>query len=342
MNKQRERRKKQHLHSMNVSGSGFSSGSVSEFILLGFPCSREIQLMLFMVFSIIYLLTLMGNGAIICAVCWDQHLHTPMYILLGNFAFLEIWYVNSTVPNTLVNFLSETKSISFTGCFLQLYFFFSMGSTECFFLSAMAFDRYFAICHPLHYAIVMTGQHCFNLVVSCWACGFLWYLVPVILISQLPFCGPNVIDHFVCDSGPLLTLSCAPAPMSKLTSYTLSSLVILLSFLFILISYALVLLAVLQLPSASSRQKAFSTCGSHLAVVLLFYGTIMVMHVSPGSSHSTLMPKIMTLFYAMVTPLFNPLIYSLRNKEMKSALWKVLEEFKISLNIFGNRSRSVE
>lgn len=327
---------------MNVSGLGFSSESVSEFILLGFPCSREIQLVLFMVFSIIYLLTLMGNGAIICAVCWDQHLHTPMYILLGNFAFLEIWYVNSTVPNTLVNFLSEIKSISFTGCFLQLYFFFSMGSTECFFLSAMAFDRYFAICRPLHYATIMTGQRCFNLVVSCWVCGFLWYLVPVILISKLPFCGPNVIDHFVCDSGPLLTLSCAPAPMSKLTSYTLSSLVILLSFLFILISYALVLLAVLQLPSASSRQKAFSTCGSHLAVVLLFYGTIMVMHVSPGSSHSTLMPKIMTLFYAMVTPLINPLIYSLRNKEMKSALWKVLVKFKNSLNIFGSRSRSVE
>ncbi|XP_047395318.1 LOW QUALITY PROTEIN: olfactory receptor 11H12-like [Sciurus carolinensis] len=330
-----------NLDSMNISGLGSSSGSVSEFILLGFPCSREIQVVLFVFSSIIYLLTLMGNGAIICAVCWDQHLHTPMYILLGNFAFLEIWYVNSTVPNTLVNFLVKTKSISFTGCFLQLYFFFSMGSTECFFLSAMAFDRYFAICHPLHYAIVMTGQHCFNLVVSCWVCGFLWYLVPVILISQLPFCGPNVIDHFVCDSGPLLTLSCASAPMSKLTSYTLSSLIILLSFLFILISYALVLLAVLQLPSASSRHKAFSTCGSHLAVVLLFYGTIMVMHVSPGSSHSTLMPKIMTLFYAMVTTLFKPLIYSLRNKEMKSALWKVREKFKISLNTFGSRSRSV-
>ncbi|XP_077635134.1 olfactory receptor 11H12-like [Crocuta crocuta] len=328
---------------MNISGSGSSSESVREFILLGFPCSREIQVILFMFFSIIYLLTLMGNGAIICAVCCDQHLHNPMYILLGNFAFLEIWYVNSTVPNTLINFLSETKTISFTGCFLQLYFFFSMGSTECFFLSAMAFDRYFAICHPLHYATVMTGQQCFNLAISCWVCGFLWYLVPVILISQLPFCGPNEIDHFVCDSGPLLTLSCAPAPMSKLISYTLSSFIILLSFFFILISYALVLLAVLQLPSAASRHKAFSTCGSHLSVVLLFYGTIMVMHVSPGSSHSTLMPKIMTLFYAMVTPLFNPLIYSLRNKEMKNALRKVLEKFKISLKVFGTRpSRSVE
>uniref|UniRef100_A0A8D1XR18 G-protein coupled receptors family 1 profile domain-containing protein n=1 Tax=Sus scrofa TaxID=9823 RepID=A0A8D1XR18_PIG len=265
---------------------------VHEFILLGFPCSREIQVILFMFFCIVYLLTLMGNGAIICAVCWDQKLHTPMYFLLGNFAFLEIWYVNSTVPNTLVNFLSKTKAISFTGCFLQSYFFFSMGSTE-----------------------FMTGQCCINLVISCWVCGFLWYLVPVILISQLPFCGPNVIDHFVCDSGPLLTLSCAPAPMSKLTSYTLSSLIILLSFLFILISYTLVLLAVLRLPSASSRHKAFSTCGSHLAVVLLFYGTIVVMHVSPGSSHSTLMPKIMTLFYAMVTPLFNPLIYKVHKHE---------------------------
>ncbi|XP_040824349.1 olfactory receptor 11H12-like [Ochotona curzoniae] len=328
---------------MNLSGSASDSESVSEFILLGFPCSREIQVFLFVLFSIIYLLTLMGNGAIICAVCWDQHLHTPMYILLGNFAFLEIWYVNSTVPNTLVDFLSEVKTISFTGCFLQLYFFFSMGSTECFFLSAMAFDRYFAICHPLHYATIMTGQNCVKLVTSCWVCGFLWYLVPVVLISQLPFCGPNVIDHFVCDSGPLLTLSCAPAPISKLTSYTLSSLVILLSFVSILISYALVLLAVLRLPSASSRHKAFSTCGSHLVVVLLFYGTIMVMHVSPGSSHSTLMPKIMTLFYAMVTPLFNPLIYSLRNKEMKNALWKVLEKFKTSLKLSGrNPGRNVE
>uniref|UniRef100_A0A8D1PIV9 G-protein coupled receptors family 1 profile domain-containing protein n=1 Tax=Sus scrofa TaxID=9823 RepID=A0A8D1PIV9_PIG len=267
---------------MNISGSGFYSESVHEFILLGFPCSREIQVILFMFFCIVYLLTLMGNG----------QLHIPMYFLLGNFAFLEIWYVNSTVPNTLVNFLSKTKAISFTGCFLQLYFFFSMGSTE-----------------------FMTGQCCINLVISCWVCGFLWYLVPVILISQLPFCGPNVIDHFVCDSGPLLTLSCAPAPMSKLTSYTLSSLIILLSFLFILISYTLVLLAVLRLPLASSRHKAFSTCGSHLAVVLLFYGTIVVMHVSPGSSHSTLMPKIMTLFYAMVTPLFNPLIYKVHKHE---------------------------
>ncbi|XP_055394962.1 olfactory receptor 11G2-like [Bubalus kerabau] len=324
---------------MNNSESASHSESVREFILLGFPCSREIQVILFMFFSIIYLLTLIGNGAIICAVCWDQHLHTPMYILLGNFAFLEIWYVNSTVPNTLINFLSESKAISFTGCFLQLYFFFSMGSTECFFLSAMSSDRYFAICHPLHYATIMTGRHCFNLVIACWVCGFLWYLVPVILISQLPFCGPNAIDHFVCDSGPLLTLSCVPAPMSKLTSYTLSALIILLSFLFILISYALVLLAVLRLPSASSRQKAFSTCGSHLAVVLLFYGTIMVMHVSPGSSHSNLLPKIMTLFYAMVTPLINPLIYSLRNKDMKKALWKVLEKFKISFKVFGSRHR---
>ncbi|XP_006149491.1 olfactory receptor 11H12 [Tupaia chinensis] len=328
---------------MNFSGLGSYSKSVNEFILLGFPCSKEIQVILFMFFSIVYLLTLMGNIAIICAVCWNQHLHTPMYILLGNFAFLEIWYVNATVPNTLVNFLSDTKAISFTGCFLQLYFFFSMGSTECFFLSVMAFDRYFAICRPLHYATIMTGQRCIHLVISCWVCGFLWYLVPVILISHLPFCGPNVIDHFVCDSGPLLTLSCTPAPMSKLISYTLSSLIILLSFLFIVISYALVLLAVLQLPLASSRHKAFSTCGSHLVVVLLFYGTIMVMDVSPGFSHSTLMSKIMTLFYAMVTPLFNPLIYSLRNKEMKSGLWKVQEKLKISLKVFGRQSRrSVE
>ncbi|KAM6202593.1 olfactory receptor 11H12-like [Rhynchocyon petersi] len=312
--------------------------SVSEFILLGFPCSRKIQVVLFMVFSIIYLLTLLGNGAIICAVCWDRHLHTPMYILLGNFAFLEIWYVNSTVPNTLANFLSDTKAISFTeiktisfvGCFLQFYFFFSLGTSECFLLAVMAFDRYLAICHPLHYPNIMTVQICAKLVVICWVCGFLWFLVPIVLISQMPFCGPNVIDHVVCDPGPLFALACASAPKIQLLCYTLSSLVIFGNFFFILGSYTLVLLAVFRVPSATGKQKAFSTCGSHLAVVSLFYGSLMVMYVSPGLGHSAGMQKVATLFYAMVTPLFNPLIYSLRNKDMKAALKKVLGSYSIN------------
>ncbi|XP_006163153.2 olfactory receptor 11G2-like [Tupaia chinensis] len=297
-----------------------NSSTISGFILLGFPCPREGQILLFVLFSVIYLLTVMGNGCIICAVCWDQRLHTPMYILLANFSFLEICYVTSTVPNMLANFLSNTKVISFSGCFLQFYFFFSLGSTECFILAVMAFDRYLAICRPLHYPSFMTGHLCRILVGSCWALGFLWFLIPIIGISLMSFCGDRIIDHFLCDPGPLLALTCYRAPIIELTSSTLSSLLLFIPFLFIMGSYAMVLRAVLKVPSAAGRQKAFSTCGSHLAVVSLFYGSVMVMYVSPTSQHKAGMQKIVTLFYSVVTPLLNPVIYSLRNKDMKHAM----------------------
>ncbi|XP_020839682.1 olfactory receptor 11G2-like [Phascolarctos cinereus] len=309
---------------MNISNTYNSSSETTGFILLGFPCSKEIQILLFILFFIIYILTLIGNGSIIYAVHWDQHLHNPMYILLANFSFLEIWYVTSTVPNMLVNFLSEIKTISFSGCFLQFYFFFSLGTTECFFLAIMAFDRYLAICQPLHYPTIMTGHLCTCLVVSCWVFGFLWFLVPIILISQLSFCGSKVIDHFLCDPGPLLALTCTRAPLIEFTCSTLSSLLLFVPFLYIMGTYALVLRAVLRVPSAAGRHKAFSTCGSHLAVVSLFYGSVMVMYVKPTSGHEAGAQKIVTLFYSVVTPFLNPLIYSLRNKDMKAALRKFL------------------
>ncbi|XP_006877203.1 PREDICTED: olfactory receptor 11H12-like [Chrysochloris asiatica] len=309
---------------MNTSKPDSSFGPVTEFILLGFSFEWHIQVLFFSLFTTTYVLTITGNGAIVCALWCDQRLHTPMYIFLGNFSFLEIWYVSSTVPKMLVNFLSETKTISFTGCFLQIYFFFSLGTSECFLLAVMSFDRFLAICRPLHYPNIMTGHLCAKLVIVCWVCGFLWFLVPIVLISQMPFCGPNIIDHVVCDPGPLFALACASAPTIQLFCYTLSSLVIFGNFFFILGSYTLVLLAVLRMPSATGRHKAFSTCGSHLAVVSLFYGSLMVMYVSPGLEHSAGMQKVATLFYAMVTPLFNPLIYSLRNKDMKAALRKLL------------------
>ncbi|XP_019574742.2 olfactory receptor 11G2 [Rhinolophus sinicus] len=301
-----------------------NSSTITGFILLGFPGSRERQVLLFVLFSVVYLLTLVGNGTIICAVRWDQRLHTPMYILLANFSFLEICYVTSTVPNMLANLLSDTKVISFSGCFLQFYFFFSLGSTECFFLAIMAFDRHLAICRPLHYPTLMTGHLCTNLIVSCWVLGFLWFLIPIIDISQMSFCGSRIIDHFLCDPGPLLALTCSRALVIELTSSTLSSLVLFIPFLFIMVSYALVLRAVLRVPSAAGRRKAFSTCGSHLAVVSLFYGSVMVMYVSPTSEHKAGMQKIVTLFYSVVTPLINPIIYSLRNKDMKHAVKKLL------------------
>nr|XP_055197997.1 olfactory receptor 11G2-like [Nyctereutes procyonoides] len=309
---------------MKVSSTTNTSSTVSGFILLGFPCSREGQLLLFGLFSVLYLLTLMGNGSIICAVCWDQRLHTPMYILLANFSFLEIWYVTSTVPNMLANFLSDTKVISFSGCFLQFYFFFSLGSTECFFLAIMAFDRYLAICRPLHYPTIMTGRLCASFVVSCWVLGFLWFPVPIIVISQMSFCGSRIIDHFLCDPGPLLALTCARAPVMEFFWLILSSLLLFIPFFCIMGSYTLVLRAVLRAPSAAGRRKAFSTCGSHLAVVSLFYGSVMVMYLSPTSEHESGMQKMVTLFYSVGTPLINPVIYSLRNKDMKCALQKFL------------------
>ncbi|XP_057576752.1 olfactory receptor 11H6-like [Hippopotamus amphibius kiboko] len=297
---------------------------VTEFVLLGFPGEREMQTFFFLLMLVVYLLTLLGNGAIVCAVKWDRQLHTTMYIFLGNFAFLEIWYVSSTVPNMLVNILSDTKTISFTGCFIQFYFFFSLGTAECFFLSVMAYDRYLAICRPLHYPSIMTGKFCVILVCVCWVSGFLCYPVPIVLISQLPFCGPNIIDHFVCDPGPLFALVCTPAPSTELICYIFNSMIIFGPFLSILGSYTLVLRVVLRFPSRASRTKAFSTGGSHLMVVSLFYGTLMVMYVSPTSRNPAVMQKIITLIYLAVTPLLNPLIYSLRNKDMKDALKRVL------------------
>ncbi|XP_076982662.1 olfactory receptor 11G2-like [Tamandua tetradactyla] len=304
--------------------------TVTEFILLSFPCSSEVQVLLFMLFSLTYTLTLMVNGAIICAVKLDHRLHTPMYILLANFSFLEICYINTTVPTMLENFLSETKTISFTACFLQFYFFFSMGINETFLLPLMAFDRYLAICQPLRYPTIMTSHLCLNLVALCWVTAFLCYPIPIYFITQLPFCGPNIIDHFVCDPGPLLALSCVPTPGIELSCSILSSLIIFITFFFILGSYTLVLKAVLRVPSAAGRRKAFSTCGSHLAVVSLFYGTIMVMYSYPASWNTAGIQKIVTLFYSSVTPLLNPLIYCLRNKDMKAALRKIHTCTKIS------------
>ncbi|KAF7473646.1 Hypothetical predicted protein [Marmota monax] len=194
-----------------------NSGSVGEFILLGFLCRWEIRIFLFIIFSLIYLLTLTGNTSIICAVWSSWKLHITMYILLANFSFLEICYVSSDVPQMLANLISQTKSISYAGCLLQFYFFFSMCAAEGLFLSVMSFDQFLAICRPLHYPTIMSNHLCVRLVIFCWLGGFLWLLTPVILISQVPFCGPNTIDHFLCDLAPLLALSCAPVSGITLT-----------------------------------------------------------------------------------------------------------------------------
>ncbi|KAM6202956.1 olfactory receptor 11G2-like [Rhynchocyon petersi] len=307
---------------MNASSKDTTS-SVSHFILLGFPSSPAGQLLYFGLFSVTYTLTLMGNAAIVCAVRWDQRLHIPMYIFLGNFSFLEICYVTTTVPNMLANFLSTSKSISFVSCFAQFYFFFSFGCDEGFYLCVMAFDRYLAICRPLHYPLIMTKEMYTGLVIFGWSGGLVLFVTPVVLISQLPYCGPNIINHFICDPVPLMMLSCSEDTTTQFIYSTFNVIFMIGTFLFVLCSYLLVILAVLQMPSAASKRKAFSTCASHLAVVVLFFGSVMVMYVNPGSGHPVKMQKMVTLFYSVITPLCNPLIYSLRNKEMMAALRKI-------------------
>ncbi|XP_004644106.1 olfactory receptor 11G2-like [Octodon degus] len=307
---------------MYISDNNNATIAIHEFILLGFLCSPEIEILLFIFFSIIYILTLFGNSAIIGAVWWDQQLRTPMYTLLANFSFLEICYINSNVPNMLLNFLSKTKTISYNGCILQFYIFLSLCATELFFLALMAFDRYIAICHPLHYSIIMTNRVCVALVSACWVGGFLWLVTPATLIAQVPFCGSNVIDHYLCDLGAMLAISCVPVPKTTLTCSTFSAVILLVTLFYILASYILVLRAVFQVPKGSGRKKAFSTCASHLVVVSLFYGSVIVMYVSPGAANQPGLQKFVTMFYSIATPLLNPLIYSLRNKEMKTALRK--------------------
>uniref|UniRef100_A0A8D0G7Z0 Olfactory receptor n=1 Tax=Sphenodon punctatus TaxID=8508 RepID=A0A8D0G7Z0_SPHPU len=299
--------------------------TMQEFILLGFTIEQQSRFLLLSVFAVIYSLTLVENLIIITLILQDARLsRLPMYILLGNFSWLEMCYITSTVPRMLSDLASPFGIISFHDCFLQFYIFFSLGTTECLFLSVMSLDRYLAICHPLRYLMLMSHQVCLNLVASCWVFGFLVYTIPVFLISRLSYCGSNIIDHFVCDPGPLLDLACPPLGQVPVVCYILNSAVCLGTCLFIMISYALVVLTLLKMPSHDQRVKGFSTVSSHLAVVTLFYGSVAAMYAGPGGDRQAGVTKVVTLFYTAITPLLNPLIYCLRNQGVKEALGRAV------------------
>ncbi|XP_030042473.1 olfactory receptor 6F1-like [Microcaecilia unicolor] len=294
------------------------------FILLGFPGHWYLHVLLFNFFLVIYILTLAGNVIIILVIFSNPHLHKPMYFFIGNFSFLEIWYTTATVPKMLAGFLAEKNMISFTACFVQLYFFFSLGATESLVLTAMGYDRYLAICNPLRYSTIMNSRVCTNLAVSCWAAGFTIYLLPISLIASLHFCGPNEINHFFCDAGPLLELSCSEAHLTEIICYTYTSILILSAFLLTMVSYIYIILTILRIPSTSGRQKAFSTCASHLIVVIIFYAAIIFMYVRSKAKYPFDLDKVVGIFYAILVPLLNPLIYSLRNKEVIKGLRKIV------------------
>ncbi|XP_038226214.1 olfactory receptor 6N1-like [Dermochelys coriacea] len=297
---------------------------VTEFITAGFPSLKKIRVWVFLLVLLMYTVTKMGNMVIIFLTRIDLSLCTPMYYFLGNFSFLEIWFTSVTVPKMLADLLVERKVISFNGCISQLYFFLSLGVTECLLLAAMAYDRYMAICHPLRYTALMSDMMCVWLTAWSWITSFLLPLVLVILMSQLRFCGPNMADHFFCDILPMLRLACANTHLNKMLSFFLCSSVILGSFVLTLASYGSIITTILGIPSATGHKKAFSTCASHQTVVAIFYGTVTFMYARPTRKFSFQLDKVVAVFYCMVAPLLSPIIYSLRNQEVKEALRKAL------------------
>ncbi|XP_069098208.1 olfactory receptor 6F1-like [Pleurodeles waltl] len=297
---------------------------VKEFLLLGFSNYSGLRIPLFMVFLSIYILTITGNILIITVILKDLQLHKPMYFFLTNLSVLEICYTSNIVPNMLSSIFSRSRVISFEGCIVQLFFFGSLGSTECFLLGVMALDRYLAICAPLRYSAIMNNRMCIRLAASSWLSGFIATFAAVILISGLHFCGPNEIQHFFCDLQPVLNLSCTSAHISEALAGTLASIILLCSCLVTIISYFKILTTIIQIPTNTGRQKAFSTCASHLIVVVIFYGAMIFMYVKPSTSHKFSFNKIIAVLYTVVTPLFNPFIYTLRNKDVKQAFFKAV------------------
>ncbi|XP_044515382.1 olfactory receptor 2F1-like [Gracilinanus agilis] len=298
--------------------------SVTEFILLGLSSRPELQVYLFFFFLMVYLMILLANLLIVLLILVDSCLHTPMYFFLTHLSILEVSYTSCVIPQMLGHFLAERKSISFSRCALQFYTFLFFGIAECYILSVMAYDRYVAIRDPLRYSIIMNWRVCGGLAAGCWLGGFIASTVDTAATFQLLFCRENVINHFMCEMPALLHLSCTDTSHVEMVMNILCIFTLLSPVTFITFSYIHIIYVVLHIQSAQGRRKAFSTCSSHLLVVMIFYGTVLSLYIRPQSLSSPKYDKIISIFYVAFTPIFNPLIYSLRNNEVKMALRKVL------------------
>ncbi|XP_053902300.1 olfactory receptor 12D1-like [Malaclemys terrapin pileata] len=296
---------------------------VSEFILLGLTKLQELRCFLFTLFLLLYMASVLGNGAIMAVVLAEPRLHTPMYFFLGNLSCLDICFSTVTIPKMLSGFLSRHQIISFTGCLVQLHFFHFLGSSEAVLLAVMAYDRYVAICNPLRYRLVMNPWVCLLLAVATWSSGFLHALMHTVMTSQLHFCGPNHVHHFFCDIKPLLSLACSSTRLNLSLLNIVTGGIVIGPFILILLSYLYIISFLLL--KVQSKRKAFSTCTSHLTVVILQYVPIIFNYVLPSHGDSQDRDMIATLMYSIVTPVLNPLIYTLRNQEVKSAVRKVVE-----------------
>ncbi|XP_006214200.3 olfactory receptor 5AS1 [Vicugna pacos] len=297
----------------------------TEFLLVGFTDYLPLRVTLFLVFLIVYTLTVMGNIGLIILVNIDSSLQTPMYYFLSNLSFLDFSYSTAVTPKMLVDFLASKKSISPYGCALQMFFFGCFADAECLLLAAMAFDRYAAICNPLLYSTLMSRRVCLCCVALAYVSGSVTSMVHVCLTFRLPFCGSNIINHFFCDIPPLLALSCADTHISELLLFALCGFIQTSTFVVIFLSYFWILITVLGIKSSGGRGKTFSTCASHLIAVTLFYGTLLFMYLRPTTSYSLGTDKVVAVFYTVVFPMVNPIIYSFRNKDVKNALKKLLD-----------------
>ncbi|XP_069330608.1 olfactory receptor 13C3 [Eulemur rufifrons] len=308
---------------------------VSEFLLLGLSGYPKTEIIYFAVILVMYLVILIGNSVLIIASIFDSHLHTPMYFFLGNLSFLDICYTSSSVPSTLVSLISKKRNISFSGCTVQMFFGFAMGSTECLLLSMMAFDRYVAICNPLRYTIIMNKVVYVLMASVSWLSGGINSVVQTSLAMRLPFCGNNIINHFTCEILAVLKLACADISLNIVTMVISNMAFLVLPLLVIFFSYVFILYTILRMNSATGRRKAFSTCSAHLTVVIIFYGTIFFMYAKPksqdlnGKDKFQTSDKLISLFYGVVTPMLNPIIYSLRNKDVKAAVKYLLHQKSI-------------
>uniref|UniRef100_F6PJA5 Olfactory receptor n=1 Tax=Monodelphis domestica TaxID=13616 RepID=F6PJA5_MONDO len=306
--------------------------TVKEFILLSLSDYPKLETILFVLILWMYLIILLGNGVLITATIYDSHLHTPMYFFLSNLSFLDICYTTSSVPLILDSFLTPKKTISFSSCAVQMFLSFAMGATECMLLSMMAFDRYVAICNPLRYPAIMSKTTYVSMAAGSWMAGAIDSIVQTSLAVQVPFCDANVIDHFVCEILAVLKLACGDITINVLSMMGSNLIFLVIPLISISISYIFILATILRIPSAEGRRKAFSTCSAHLTVVIIFYGTIFFMYAKPkakdsfNSNKQDIIDKFISLFYGVVTPMLNPIIYSLRNKDVKTAVKTMLSQ----------------
>ncbi|KAM6225778.1 olfactory receptor 14A16-like [Porphyrio hochstetteri] len=301
-----------------------SSSSISQFLLLAFADTEELQILHFCLFLGIYLAALLGNGLIIITIACDHRLHTPMYFFLLNLSLTDLGCISTTIPKAMANSLWDTRAISYTGCVAQLFFFLFLIATEYNLLTVMAYDRYIVICHPLHYGTLLGSRACVHMAAAAWASGFLCALLHTANTFSLPLCHGNAVDQFFCEIPQILKLSCSDAYLREIGLSVVSACLGFGCFVFIVVSYVQIFRAVLRIPSQQGRHKAFSTCLPHLAVVSLFVSTAIFAYLKPPSISSLFLDLVLAFLYSVVPPAVNPLIYSMRNQELKDAMWKVM------------------